>query len=97
MEMTIDENKEEFDLSDHHLITVKLKISNKSQKKGNNKKWITRVYLTEDENALAVFRGKLEGYWKNNKIETISEMNHSIRDIAKQTLLNIELLHPNNN
>ena len=87
VEMKIDENKEEFDESDHHLISIKFKFQKTGEKRKN--KWIKREYFTTDKKALKIYREKLEQYWRNNKIETINEMDKSIMKIANETLLRI--------
>ena len=87
VEMKIDENQEEFAESDHHLISIKFKFQKKGEKRKN--KWIKREYFTTDKNALKIFREKLEQFWKNNKIETINEMDKSILKTARDTLLRV--------
>ena len=87
IEMKIDEKKEEFADSDHHMITIKFKFQKKGEKRKN--KWIKREYFTSNKKDLKIFREKLEQSWRNNKIETISEMDKSILKIAKETLLRV--------
>ena len=87
VEMKIDENKEEFWESDHHLITIKFKFKKTGEKRKN--KWIKREFFTTDKNALKLYREKVEEHWRNNRIETINEMDKSINKIAKETLLRV--------
>ena len=87
VEMKIDENKEEFEESDHHLISIKFKFQKKGEKRKN--KWIKREYFTTNKSALKVFREKLEQFWKDNKIQTINEMDKSILKVARDTLLRV--------
>ena len=87
VEMKIDENREEFADSDHHLISIKFKFQIKGEKRKN--KWIKREYFTKDKKALKIYREKLEQFWRNNRIETINEMDKSIMKIAKETLLRV--------
>ena len=87
VEMKIDENKEEFEESDHHLISIKFKFQKKGEKRKN--KWIKREYFTTNKSALKIFREKLEQFWKDNKIQTINEMDKSILKVARDTLLRV--------
>ena len=87
VEMKIDENKEEFRESDHHLISIKFRFQKTGEKRKN--KWIKREYYTTDKKALKVYREKVEEYWRNNNIETINAMDKSIMKIAKETLLRV--------
>ena len=87
VEMKIDENQEEFAESDHHLISIKFKFQKKGEKRKN--KWIKREYFTTNKSALKVFREKLEQFWKDNKIQTINEMDKSILKTARDTLLRV--------
>ena len=87
VEMKIDENKEEFRESDHHLISIKFRFQKTGEKRKN--KWIKREYYTTDKKALKVYRERVEEYWRNNNIETINAMDKSIMKIAKETLLRV--------
>ena len=80
--MKIDENKEEFEV-----ISIKFKFQKKGEKRKN--KWIKREYFTTNKSALKVFREKLEQFWKDNKIQTINEMDKSILKVARDTLLRV--------
>ena len=84
--MKIDEHKEELDLSDHCLVTVKFETKDKnSNNKGN--RWIRREYFTKDEEALSTFAQEVVKDWEEKDVETVAELNKSMKDIARKILL----------
>ena len=78
--MKIDEDREEFDLSDHAMITVKLKMAHKVKKNGERGGWITTDYYDMDEKKMKVFRERVE-----EKLIAVAEMNiKTLNEVVKQ-------------
>jgi len=75
--MVIDEKKEEFDLSDHNLVSVNFKV--KKIKKEYKGEWIERDYYKTDTDALNMFMKELE---KLSKEEEITELEKRIKNTA---------------
>lgn len=83
-DMTIDEGQQEFDLSDHNLIEVRIKTG-RARNHVNNK-WISREYYKTDETSLTKFRGKVEEHLTGGNITSIEKLNIMLKDTADDTL-----------
>lgn len=85
VEMIIDEEGEEYDLSDHKLITVKFKGKGQNENKHNGGKYKEITYLKINENTLKNYKELLE-----NKIEstdiTMVELEGKIKEAAEQSM-----------
>ncbi|XP_064102661.1 chromosome partition protein Smc-like [Macrobrachium nipponense] len=85
-EMVIDEDKNEFDISDHNLITINstFKGQNKNLNKG---KWEEVKYFKTDEDNLNDFIKKLEEILIDKDTDRITEMDSSIKEVAEDKLV----------
>lgn len=83
--MTIDEDKEIYDLSDHNLLTARFEIKRK-ERKNRSKKEIEREYFSKENKLLTDFRARLEDRWGKNKPGTVIEMIHTMNETANEIL-----------
>ena len=79
--MKIDEDKDEIDISDHHLITVTLNFENNNNK-FNKKQYTITEYYTNDIEALIRFKNEVEERWTRTKVNNIKEMDESLVECA---------------
>ena len=83
--MYIDESKELFDLSDHHMITVKMSLptGNRNFRKGEA---TSRDYWKVDENSLCMFKEEMCRRLQNVADMNISDLNEMMTDVANTML-----------
>lgn len=71
--MKIDEGQEKFDLTDHNLIEIGIRVR-KGINRYNGKTWITREYYKTDEVAMKVYREKLANSLIKKKVYNMKEL-----------------------
>ena len=86
LDMNIDENKEILDISDHHLMTAKFRITNTRTTNGKSNKWEEREYYKLDKTLLQNYAEEVEQKFQTNRIQTISEANEIIKEMADKHL-----------
>lgn len=69
----IDENKEQYDASDHNLMTATFRLN--KQKAGVSNKWVTHQYYRTDEDSMCIFRREMESKLNHEEVNTIEEFN----------------------
>jgi len=85
LEMRIDEGKENFDLSDHCLMTAKFKISEGSRRWAG--KWETwEYYKVDDQDIMGSFVREMENRVVGGDIDNIVHFENAIKDSADNTL-----------
>ena len=80
--LNIDDNKEVFDLSDHHMMKLNLNLTNINE--NNQEKNINISYLSYKENDLKVLVEKIKE--KSCEISHIEDLNRCITEISEQVL-----------
>ena len=83
--MEIDENRDKFDLSDHNLIDVEMKI-NQNNKDFKNQEWIEHKYFSTRKTDLKRYNEEIKKKIEGKAPEKIMELNELIRDSAERTL-----------
>ena len=83
--MMIDEGRELYDLSDHHMISVQLKIQTRNQ---NFNKGMTTVreFWKVDENSLQLFGEEMQKRLQNVQISSIEKLNELMTEVADTNL-----------
>ena len=84
-EMKIDEEREIFDLSDHNMITVELKLPKRRNTNFEKAKVITRTFLKTDDESLLKFSTEVDARLCGN-VKCIKEVNDVITRSAKELL-----------
>ena len=83
-EMSIDEEKEEIDLSDHNLLEICCRVD--SEKKKYSKEWTVKKYYRTDNESLKEFREEMEKQGKEKKTQNMKELEERIEITANKTL-----------
>ena len=84
--MNIDEEREIFDLSDHNMITVELKIPERRNTNYKKFKVITKTFMKTDKESLHRFSAEVDARLFYDNVENISELNDVISQSAKELL-----------
>ena len=83
--MEIDEQKLKFDLSDHNLIEVTLKLRVDNPKIMKNK-WLETVYYKKDEESLKSYKSEVEDRLKDKGFLTMKDLNRTMKEVADSKL-----------
>ena len=86
MWMNIDETQDVFDLSDHYLIDIELKLNTVYHRFHKKYQWIEKECYNFDEKSTDLYIRKLEETLENRNVNTIEEFNMMIEDASNQTL-----------
>ena len=81
----IDEQKLKFDLSDHNLIEVTLKLRVNNPKKMKNK-WLETVYYKKDEESLKSYKSEVEDRLKDKGFLRMKDLNRTMKEVADSKL-----------
>ena len=84
--MKIEETQDVFDLSDHYLIDIKLKLNTVYHRFDKKYQWIEKKCYNFDEKSTDLYIRKLEETLENRNVNTIEEFNMMIEDALNQTL-----------
>ena len=84
--MKIDEGQDEFDLSDHNLINLDLKMDSVRHNFDKNSKWIEGEYYKFDEVLVKEYIAQMEVMLQTEEISTIEEFNNIMETTATQVL-----------
>ena len=84
--MEIDETQDVFDLSDHNLIDIELKLNTIHHRFDKKYQWIEKECYNFDERSTDLYIRKLEETMENGNVNTIEEFNMMIEDASNQTL-----------
>ena len=90
--MKIDETQDIFDLSDHNLIEVNLKLHDIHHNFNTNSEWKETVYYKLDDNSLETYIKQLENLINDSTISTdksIESFNSKVEQAATKTLKRI--------
>ena len=85
-QMKIDEGQDEFDLSDHKLINLDLKMDSVRHNFDKNSKWIEGEYYKFDEVLVKEYIAQMEVMLQTEEISTIEEFNNIMETTATQLL-----------
>ena len=85
-QMKIDEGQDEFDLSDHNLINLDLKMDSVRHNFDKNSKWIEGEYYKFDEVLVKEYIAQMEVMLQTEEISTIEKFNNIMETTATQVL-----------